>query len=217
MGRMRTGVGGHATAAIKPTKGETMSKIFIDTATSDRWTYGRDIPDTVQPHLVRLSWVLEADDNSTIRDASHLIRLPQGEKMASEAQHYTGIYQHTIESRGMKMFDVLTEFADALGEADLIVAHGWSGQKQVLERSLRYVGMPAREWPLSVDVMIKATNIVRIPAEGKAGFKWPDYNQCCVRFIGASYIPTMDPVADGLTRVNNVRIFFKHIQLAGLA
>lgn len=195
-----------------------MSKIFIDSATSDRWTYGRDIPDTIQPHMVRLAWVLEADDGSTVRDASHLIRMPQGVQMASEAQHYTGIYQHTIEARGMKMFDVLTEFADALGEANLIVAHGWSGQKQVLERSLRFVGMPAREWPDSVDAMIKSTNLVKIPSMRPGGaFKWPSFDECCVRFIGASYSPSMDPVADGITRVNNVRIFYKHIQLAGLA
>lgn len=193
-------------------------RLFIDTATSDRWKYGRDIPDTTQPHMVRLAWLLEADDGTAVRDASHLIRLPSGVQMAGEAQHYTGIYQHFVEARGIKMFDVLTEFADALGEANLVVAHAWTGQRQVLERSLRFVGMPEREWPPSVDVMIKATNLILIPDMRPGGrYKWPSFDECCTKLLGASYRPTSDPVADGITRVQNVRTFYQNIVQAGLA
>ena len=195
-----------------------MSKIFIDTATSDRWKYGRDIPDTTQPHLIRLAWILETDAGATIRDACHLISMPTGEQPAGETQHVTGIYQHHIEARGMRMFEVLTEFSEALGEAGLIVAHAWTGQKQVLERSYRFVGMPAREWPPSFDVMIRGTDLVKIPAmqPGKK-WKWPSFSECCERILGTPYTPTMDPVADGMTRVRNVRTFYNAIVQEGLA
>lgn len=195
-----------------------MTRLFLDTATSDRWKYGRDIPDTIQPHIVRLSWLLEADDGATIQDASHLIRLPPGVQIVGETQHVTGIYQHAVEARGMKMFDVLTEFAEALGKADLVVAFSWSGHRQVLERSFRYVGMPDRVWPESLDAMIKATDIVQVPAmQPGRKWKWPTLNECCERLLGAPYQPTMDPVADGMTRVRNVRTIYLNIVRAGVA
>lgn len=195
-----------------------MTRLFLNTATSDRWKYGRDIPDTTQPHLIRLAWLLEADDGSTIREACHLIRLPEGVAIAGETQHITGIYQHHVEARGMRLFEVLSEFAYALGEADLVVAHAWTGEKQVLERSLRYVDMPARVWPPSLDVMFKAADLVQVPAmQPGRRWKWPSYDECCVKFLGASYRPTADPVGDGITRVRNVRTFYQNIVQAGLA
>lgn len=195
-----------------------MSRIFINTATSDRWKYGRDIPDTTQPHMIRLSWILEEDDGSTIRDASHLIKLPPGAQVSGETQHVTGIYQHFIEARGMRMFEVLSEFGEALGEAQLVVAFSWSGHKQVLERSFRYVGMPERVWPPSIDAMIKATDIVQVPAmQPGRKFKWPSFDEACDRILGACYRPTDDPVADGMTRVRNVRTIYENIVRAGLA
>lgn len=195
-----------------------MSRLYLDTATSDRWKYGKDIPDTTQPHIVRLAWLLETDAGATIRDASHLIRMPQGLQMAGETQHVTGIYQHAVDARGLKLFEVLTEFADALGEASLVVAFSLSGHKQVLERSFRYVGMPDRIWPPSLDAMIKATDIVKVPAmQPGRRWKWPSFDEACEKLLGGPYSPTMDPVADGITRVRNVRTIYMNIVRAGVA
>lgn len=203
--------------------------LYIDTATSDRWLFpvkGMPRPDNEQPHMVRLAWLLESEDGSTEREACHLIRMPQGQRMAGEAQHHTGIYDHHLQERGKGMFDVLSEFAEALGELQYgvhvrmpscIVAHSWAFHRQVLERSFRYVGMPAREWPLAVCAMIKATDIVQIPKQAPGGgYKWPSFDQCCERFTGGVLKPTTDPVFDGNSRARAVRVFYSHIRREAL-
>lgn len=201
--------------------------LYIDTATSDRWVFPRKgvtQPDEGQPHMVRLAWLLEGLDGTTIREASHLIKMPQGEQIKGEAAHHTGIYDHALQERGMAMFNVLTEFAEALGDVQLddinngmgtglVVAHSWAFHRQVLDRSFRYVGMPAREWPSAACVMIQGTNIVQIPKnQPGGGFRWPNFSECCERFLGAPLLPTSDPVADGIARVRAVRLFWSNIR-----
>lgn len=190
--------------------------LYIDTATSNRWNFPRGSvkpEDESQPHMVRLAWLLEAPDGSTVRDASHLIRLPQGQRMAGEAAHHLGIYDHNLQERGMDIFGVLSEFAEALGEAQLVVAHSWAFHRQVLERSFRFVGMPAREWPANVCTMISSTNIVQVPKEQPGGgFKWPNFDQASERFLGRRLRPTLNPVTDGIDKVRAVRLFLSNIR-----
>lgn len=201
-----------------------MSILYVDTATSDKWRYpikGEPQPDEQQPHMVRLAWLLTEDDGRTVRETCHLIRLPLGERMASEAAFYAGVFDHQLDERGMKMFGVLTEYAEALGEVrpvevenggGLIVAHNWHHHRQVLERSLRYVGMPARTWPESLCAMIKATKIVGIEKKQPGGgFKWPTFDECHERMMGQRYMPSSDPIADGIARVRAVRTFKSYI------
>lgn len=190
--------------------------LYIDTATSDRWRFprgGKPADDREQPHMVRLAWLLEALDGTTVREASHLIKLPQGERMVHEAAHYLEIYDHNLQERGMAMFGVLTEFGDALGEAKVVVAHSWAFHRQVLERSFRFVGMPARVWPTNICTMIRSTDIVQIPKQQPGGgFKWPSMDETCDRFLGRRLLPSMDPVADGIERVRAVRVFLSNIR-----
>lgn len=188
--------------------------LYLDTATSDRWIFPRrgiPAPDDSEPHMVRLGWLLEDETSKTASEACHLIRLPPGLRMAGEAAHHTGIYDHALSERGMEMFNVLSEFAEALGKASLVVAHSWQFHKQVLERSFRYVGMPAREWPETACAMIKATDIVQIPKQAPGGgYRWPAYTDCCLRF-GLSAERLHDPIEDGVGRVRNVRVFWSNI------
>lgn len=198
--------------------------LYIDTATTDRWKFphgGEPQPDDDQPFMVRLAWLLEGDDGHTVREGCHLIKLPEGQNIVGEAAHWTGIYDHQVQARGRDLFAVLSEFAEALGEVQLgeikrgtgmVVGHSWEFHKQVLERSFRLVGMPARTWPPSLCTMIKSTNIVQIPKQrGKGGYKWPSFDEASERMVGEIYAPSMDPVADGIKRVRSVRLFLSHI------
>lgn len=203
--------------------------LYIDTATTDRWKFpnkGVPRPDSDQPYMVRLAWLLEADAGRTVREACHLIRLPADEQMAGEAAHWTGIYDHQVQARGRDLFNVLSEFADSLGEIQqaeiqrgepkhgtgFVVGHSWEFHKQVLERSFRLVGMPARTWPPNICTMIKSTDIVQVPKQTPGGgYKWPSFDEASERMTGKRYAPTMDPVADGFARVRTVRLFLSHI------
>lgn len=196
-----------------------MNRIIVDTATSGRWDYKSGADDSLQPHMVRLSWILEDEAGATIRDASHLIRLPLGAVTESAAAHATGIYDHILEAEGIRMFDVLSEFGDALGEdVGLVVAFNWTGHRKVLDRSFRYVGMANREWPVNLDVMIKSTDLVKVPAmqPGKQ-YKWPTFDQACGILLNDVCRPTSAPVADGLARVRNVRTIYQYIVSAEMA
>lgn len=189
-------------------------RLFVDTATSDRWKYRSD-DDEQQPFLVRLTWLLEQDDGNTIRDASHLVRLPGDVRMAGEAAHYTGIYDHQLQSRGLSLSAVLGEFSEALGEANAVVGHSWQHHKQVLERCYRQLGWPAREWPSGFCVMIKGAPFTKIPKMAPGGgWRWPTFDDCSEMLLGKPYVPSMDPVADGVDRVRTVRAVFNIIQSA---
>lgn len=193
-----------------------MNTMYLDTATSDRWLFprgGQPVADERQPHMVRLAWTLEDETGKTSSEACHLVRLPAGVRMANEAAGHTGIYDHNIFERGMDMFNVLSEFAEALGQANIVVAHSWQFHKKVLERSFRYVGMPARDWQETACAMIQATNIVQVPMQSPGGgFKWPSFDQCLERFCGGVPYRPIDPVESGIQRLRAVRVFWAAIR-----
>jgi DNA polymerase-3 subunit alpha len=181
-------------------------RLYLDTAISSNWHYEKEAPDDLQPHLVRLSWMQERD-GVIVRDASHLIRLPDGYVMPEKTQHAIGIYDWKLLSDGKSLEGVLTEFNDALGEVNTITAFAWQHHRKVLERSYRYLGWHVPTWPRAVCAMIKGTPVIQVPAmRPGGGWKWPSYGEAYEKITGQQYQPTNNPSADGLNRLYVVRI-----------
>lgn len=191
-----------------------MRTLYVDTAISDRWVFQpADTPDEQQPHLTRLAWLLEEADGASInRTACHLVRLPPNALLSPDHAHEVGIFGHHLQQSGRSLSGVLTEFAEALGEADLIVGFNLSLQRKVLERSFRYLGWPARPWPQQVCAMISATPIVQVPRKDRrGGYQWPSFAATCERF-GIRLPPPARPEDDGNHRLHAVRLFYSNIR-----
>jgi hypothetical protein len=192
-----------------------VSTLYLDSATSDRWKFpikkGVPAPDETQPFLVRLAWELDDADGETIKDAGHLIRMPEGHRMAGETAHFLGIYDHHILQSGRSLEAVMEEFSAALAEASVVVAHFWQFHKHALDKSFRDLGQHTPVWPSPRCAMIAATNIVQIRMEERNQFKSPSFDQCCEHFCGGKLQLTSNPVADGIARVRAVRLFWHNI------
>lgn len=187
--------------------------LYVDVATNDRWLFASGASDDVQPYMVRLSWLLEADNSSTLAEACHLVRLPVDLRMADEAAFVTGIMDHALQARGISLDAVMTEFAAQLEQAQRVVAFGWEARRKILERSYRLLNRHTPTWPESGCAMIEATNVVKIPRQAPGGgYKWPSFDQACERCFGQSLMPSMDSVADGLKRVRAVRVIWSHVR-----
>ena len=187
-------------------------RLYLDTAISSNWHYEKEAPDYLQPHLVRLSWMQERD-GVIVRDASHLIRLPDGYIMPEKTQHAIGIYDHML-THAKTLEGVLTEFNDALAEVNTITAFAWQHHRKVLERSYRYLGWHVPTWPHAVCAMIGATPVLQIPATRSGQqWKWPSFDEAYEKtVIGQRYQPTNNPSADGMRRLYVVRILMNQIE-----
>lgn len=188
--------------------------LYVDTAISGQFLHrqgktGPAIPDNVQPYLVRLAWMLEGgSEGQVVRQASHLLRLPEGVRMDQRAEATTGLFNQVLAERGMQPINVLKEFLEVLDEASRICAHNWQHHRHVLECSLRRINQAVPSWPPHSCVMTEATDLVKAPARqpSKNGWKWPSFDECWLHFYpDRKWQPTMNPVADGFSRVDVVR------------
>jgi hypothetical protein len=189
--------------------------LYFDTALNDRWVFGRGerIPDEEQPHLVRLAFILEGGGFRRIADACHMTRLPPGQRMSPGATKANGIMDADLLNSGMTLSSVITEFAMALGKADLVVAHNIAHHKRVITRSIAYLGWPERVWPPLGCAMIGAKDIVKIERKAPGGgFLFPSFDACYERFVGPAPLPSGEPVMDGFKRVEAVRLFWSNIR-----
>ena len=194
--------------------------LYVDTAISGPWQYRQGkaappIPDEQQPHLVRLAWVLEGPDSRAVREACHLVRLPDGAEMDNKTAFATGIFNQLLVERAMRPRNVLAEFADVLNESSRIIAHNWQHQRHVIECSFRREGMTVPDWPPHACAMQEVTNLVQIPRKAPGGgYKWPSFDEAFEHFFGRRWQPTMHPNADGLGRVQAVRTFHHAARVA---
>lgn len=186
--------------------------LYVNAAANDEWDFRREVPDENQPSLVRLAWLLEADDGTLKDQACHIVSLPPGVRMASNAAFNTGIFDHHIRDLGMTLDGVLEEFTETLGRASLVVGHAWEFQKRILDKSFRLLGKHTPNWRKTACAMLEATDIVKIPSDRPGyAFKRPSFAQCYQQFCGGQLIPLVDPKQAGIQRVEAVRLFWHNI------
>jgi DNA polymerase III epsilon subunit-like protein len=193
-----------------------MSIIIVDTAANTRWDFNdKDPLSPTQAHLIRLAVLLMDETSETINEHCTLIRLPSDAHIDPGAQRFHGISEAVLGERGVSMTGALTELANSVGVARLIVAHNWQYRARELDRSFALVGMPQRVWPESYCLQIKGAPVVGIERQAPGGgFAWPRFEDCCDKFLGRRLFPTDDPVHDGLLRVQALREFYLRISAA---
>lgn len=190
-----------------------MKNLYVDTDTSNYWLYGSHHKDEEQPYLIRLSWLLDdMEEPENGRRTAHIVKMPDKMNINPQTAFETGIFDHHVREVGMMPESVLEEFAEAVKEADRIIAHNWARHRAVIECAERRACQPEHAWPPHVCIMHGTTQTVKAPWKTpKAGYKPPAYQEVMEYFLGKVRQPTMNPVEDGISKVRDVRAVFRLI------
>lgn len=180
--------------------------LIIETAATNfvAWNVGDHHPS--QPYATRASWALVSPDDPATpveEPVTRLMRPLAGERRVpihSPAVEHWGIATDDL-SDAPHPREVMREFEQALGRANMVVAHALRVHRKVLTRTA-YAWDTLLEWPEGVCLMEAARNIVRKPNSSGRGFAWPKMGESHQFFLGEPMpADTADHVANGTARV----------------
>lgn len=199
---------------------EPVRRIFIDTATTDRWIYAEPHPtdpkrkrpvqhtDPRQPHLIRLSYILVDEYGDEQVAWSNLIRPRAGWEMSANAEAANGISLEVARERGIPLADAVALVCRAVEQATMVVMFNAEYHARVLTRACAEAG---QEWNPRAEVvcaMREATNVIKKPREQPGGgYMWPKHVEAYRHFSGSELPPiTIDPVLRGLSLARSIRV-----------
>ena len=134
------------------------------------------------PRLVQIAWLVYDDLQQQLEEFSAIIR-PDGFLIPNEAARVHGITTEMALEEGVELRDVMIRFAEAVAEADLIVAHNISFDEKVVGAEFLRIEIPHQLFETQrLCTMTVATEFCQIP--GPYGFKWPtlsELNYCLFR------------------------------------
>ncbi len=152
-------------------------KIFIDTETTGLPKH-RNAPYTDVgnwPRLVQLAWVI-IDGNGRELSAVERIVKPDGFTIPNEAAEIHGITTEMAKQKGIRLVEVLAEFAAALEQSKTVVAHNVEYDRPVLEAEYIRAGMKCVLGSKNlICTMESSTNYCALP--GRYGYKWPSLDE----------------------------------------
>jgi DNA polymerase-3 subunit epsilon len=177
--------------------------LFFDTETTGA--------NKAKDRTVQLAWLLVNEAGGEIEKKCFIIK-PSGFRIPSAAAAIHGISTEQAYAEGEELEYVLTEFLEALNEAQVIVAHNIDFDVAILRNDLAELGI---EDPFSdkdrICTMRSSTAWCRISHfNGRSGFKWPKLEELHYRLFG-EYI---DGAHDALVDVEATkRCFFELIDI----
>ena len=118
---------------------------MFDTETTGLPKDRRAPPSAIEnwPHIVQLSYILYDTTTRTIEaGADHLVSLPLGVTLPPASTKIHGITPSLLRRKGVPLGDALSSFADAVGQADCLVAHNLEFDWKVIQSACCRVGLP---------------------------------------------------------------------------
>ncbi len=179
---------------------------YVDCSISDRWQYktadGGQPDPRLQPHLTRLTWIVDDGVSDPLDEKCHLIEIP------------------AVMGGGgrISLAGAMGEFVNDLGTAQRIVTYGWTHHRLVLEHSIEYrLGWAKRDWPDPGDAMVAAvklaqhdeavrgaTNHMTAGTQRRRGNQFLSF-EAAAAARGLTLNQALDPVLAGYQRVWAVR------------
>lgn len=177
--------------------------LIFDTATTGRWRFNVSDDSSIQPHLVRLAYLV-TDNGEMMLDESQLIRPLDGwfYEPGAIAQH--GVTPELATERGISPAEAWSQFSSQMAQADLIVAFNTDFHLRVIERTCQEVtGQPLRALNAKIECAMRvATPFVRKPRGGTHGYAWPKMWEAYEFFTGNPLPKTLDPIDQGHLQTN---------------
>lgn len=194
-----------------------MKKIIVfDTETNGlpkRWT--APIEDTDNwPRLVQLSYILYHSDGEQIQERDYIIR-PDGFTIDPESSKIHGISHRRALEEGCELGAAIDDFDDALGSADVVVAHNLRFDKSILACEVVRLGGDSDELDYpneSICTMLAGVSITAIPG-ARGGYKWPKLEELYHKLFGSSFENAHNSLADAQA---TARCFFAMVELGDI-
>lgn len=159
-----------------------MSKtiLFLDTETTGLPLNWR-APYDQWPRMVSLAFCLVHENQTHWQD--ECIIKPDGYEIPLEASNIHGITTDMANELGMPVGRVLNKLNELIEDADLVVFHNSSFDTGIISGEQMRLGYPPENLICNSTKLFctkeKSTNILKIPAHGRGGYKWPSLAELC--------------------------------------
>jgi len=146
------------------------------------------------PRMVQIAWARFDKDSNPVESLSFLIR-PDGFTIPPEAQRVHGISTERAMTDGRPLFEALSEFSDAVGKSEVVVAHNLRFDESVISAEyLRLNLIPPFGGKRRICTMVGTTGLCRLP--GQYGYKWPSLTELHRFLFGTGFEEAHDAGAD---------------------
>jgi len=137
------------------------------------------------PRLVQIAWVLVNNDGQELSSAEHIIK-PSGFIIPVGASRIHGITTTIAKKSGKEIKPVLEEFIEALGKADVLIAHNMQFDGKVVGAELLRMGYPNYiERKKQKCTMRETKNYCKL--QGRFGYKFPTLQELYVKLFGQTF------------------------------
>ena len=188
--------------------------LFFDTETSALPRNWKAPASDVQnwPRLVQIGWVRCEADGTVLESHESIIR-PDGFVISTRAAVVHGITTARARRDGVELGPVLEQFASAVREARVVVAHNMGfDEKIVLAEWIRADQPDVLSGKRLVCTMKQTADYCRLP--GRYGYKWPTLSELHVHLFRKDFEGAHGALADAEACM---RCFFRLRELNVLA
>ena len=161
--------------------------LFFDTETTGiPRNYKAPVTDLANwPRLVQIAWMLTDSEANELASVQHIVK-PDGFTIPSDAAKIHGITTEMAMRDGRDVKSVLTEIAQDIGSASMLVAHNIAFDEKILGAELLRAGYPNLiEKKKRRCTMLEATDYCRLP--GQYGYKWPTLQQLHLKLFNEPF------------------------------
>lgn len=135
------------------------------------------------PRMVQLAWAEYDHLGNHIRSIDYIIQ-PQGYLIPAEVARIHGITTQRAQQEGIPLQRALNEFAQALQNANCLVAHNISFDEKIVGAEFLRQSLPNfLEGKKTICTMQAGTNFCRIPS-AYGNYKWPKLTELHYKLFG---------------------------------
>lgn len=170
--------------------------LFFDTETTGLpQNYNAPIEDLNNwPRLVQLAWLIY-DKNGEKLDSKNFIIKPEEFIIPEQSSRVHGITTERALSEGVDLKETLLNFAEAVRESQIIVAHNMSFDEKIIGAEfLRKKILHDLFTTIRVCTKEEATDYCQLP--GYYGYKWPRLDELHIKLFGKNFEGAHDALAD---------------------
>ena len=170
--------------------------LFFDTETTGLpRNYNAPLSDLDNwPRLVQLAWVVYNNQEEKIGEANYIIK-PEGFLIPEQASNVHGISTEKALAEGQALENVLDQFAQAIQEAKILIAHNMSFDEKIMGAEFMRKKMEHDLFnTIRVCTKEEATDYCQLP--GNYGYKWPRLDELHIKLFGENFDGAHDALAD---------------------
>lgn len=173
-----------------------MTYLFFDTETTGLPNqYNAPIENLENwPRLVQIAWLKYNENEVYETEKEHIIK-PDGFNIPDSATRVHGITTERAIQEGKDLPLVLTEFAEAVKQAKVVVAHNMGFDEKIIAAELLRNNINHDLFETTrICTMKSSTSFCKIPS--RYGYKWPNLKELHYKLFGHEFENAHDALTD---------------------